>query len=225
MRDTRIILICLVIVHFWAIVAHAQQLTVTMVIDGDKLVLSDGSKVRLAGIDAPEVHPSEKLTRDALASGKSADRVMHQGRQAAAHLSAMAGGQIVRVVWVAQMGFEAYKPAMVYVTGEQGKIRYGLNQKMVEEGFAVAEADGKLLSTQGYPALEAKARSEKRGLWVTSNIFIAPRAVKTEKADPFTMSGKCMRDAACVWVSVGEIDQSLGMWKSKPGKRCACALQ
>lgn len=203
----------------------AQPLTVTMVVDGDKLVLSDGAKVRLAGIDAPEVHPSEKLTRDALASGKSEDRVIHQGRQAAAHLSAIAGGQIVRVVMVAQMGYEAYKPAMVYVTGAKGKIRYSLNQKMLEEGFAVAVVDGKLLSTQGYPVLEAQARGAKRGLWQTNAIYIAPRAVKTQKADPFTMSGKCMRDNACVWVSVGEIDQSLGMWKSKPGKRCACALQ
>lgn len=213
------------IVQLGMISLGAQPLKVTMVVDGDKLVLSDGSKVRLAGIDAPEVHPSEKLSRDAIASGKSEERVMRQGRQAAAHLAAIGGGQMVRVVRVAQLGYEAYKPAMVYVTGADGKIRYNLNQKMVEEGFAVAEVEGKLLSTQGFPNLEATARAEKRGLWVTSNIFVAPRAVQTQKADPFTMSGRCMRDNACVWVSVGEIDQSLGMWKSKPGKKCACALQ
>ncbi len=205
-----IIPICWLIVYLATGEAIAQPLTVTMVVDGDKLVLSDGSKIRLAGIDAPEVHPSEKLSRDALTNGKSEQRVIHQGRQAAAHLAAMAGGQHVRAVFVAHLGYEAYKPAMVYVTDEQGKIRYGINQKMVEDGFAVAVVDEQQVATQRFEALETQARLEKRGLWVTNEIFIAPRAVTSQKADPFTMSGKCMRNDACVWISVGEIDQSLG---------------
>ena len=57
----------------------AQQLTVSRVIDGDTFELSDGRRVRLIGIDAPESRRSAKLNRDADRAEVDRDAVLALG--------------------------------------------------------------------------------------------------------------------------------------------------
>src|SRR5437016_9097230 len=61
--------------------------SVVRVVDGDTIIvhLGDGrsARVRLIGIDSPELHPSEKLRRDATRSGKDAAAIQALGAKAA----------------------------------------------------------------------------------------------------------------------------------------------
>lgn len=52
---------------------------VRFVVDGDTLVLVDGRKVRLVGIDTPESYFSDKLTKDSLRLGESKEEIMERG--------------------------------------------------------------------------------------------------------------------------------------------------
>jgi len=55
---------------------------VVYVYDGDTLRLANGTKVRLIGIDCPEMRDNDKLRADARRSGQELSRIMAQGRQA-----------------------------------------------------------------------------------------------------------------------------------------------
>lgn len=55
--------------------------TVTRVIDGDTIKISNGAKVRLIGIDTPESYESAKLLRDMRRSGKDAATIKSMGKR------------------------------------------------------------------------------------------------------------------------------------------------
>src|SRR2546423_1383806 len=60
--------------------------SVVRVVDGDTIVVQTGegraARVRLIGIDTPEVHPSDKLRRDARRSGQDAAAIQALGAKA-----------------------------------------------------------------------------------------------------------------------------------------------
>ncbi len=231
MGDTfrrHIIGICCLYVHFAILISitthasFAQRTTVSMVVDGDRIILSDGQKISLTGIDAPEKHVSPKLTRDALASGRSEKAVIRQGELAAAYLNKIAGGYPVLVKPVGPG--EEYIPALVYVTDPLGDILYSLNQQMIVSGFAIANPRYHLKETRLYATLEKQAREERRGIWADEDIISIPRAgtVLPDIQDP--VSGNCSRNTACVWVSNGTLAAGSGMWASRPGRDCPCSV-
>jgi micrococcal nuclease len=67
--------------------------TVRRVIDGDTVVVrladSRQERVRLIGIDAPEIHESEKLTREVARTGRDSATLRGLGRGAAAFTAAL----------------------------------------------------------------------------------------------------------------------------------------
>ncbi|QJA06202.1 nuclease [Thermosulfurimonas marina] len=69
MKDLRLRLFLLGILLLWVGWARALEVTVVRALDGDTVVLSDGKRLRYAGIDAPELHrkegPPEPLAREA----------------------------------------------------------------------------------------------------------------------------------------------------------------
>ena len=216
-------LFCFVAVLFlmYPDIANAQVYNVTMVVDGDRLVLADGRKIKLAGIDAPEKHPSSKLTRDAITLGLSEDAVISQGTRSAAYLAEIAGGMQVKVLELGKADAGEYLSAIVYVADDVGRPIYCLNEKMLAAGYAISKTKVDKLAAR-YNLLERKARVAKKGLWMRGDIFVAPQKVITRSADAVNLSASCARDAACVWVSQGP-DPTIGVWESKPGKRCSCA--
>jgi endonuclease YncB( thermonuclease family) len=50
-------------------------------VDGDTLQLENGERVRLIGIDTPEMHESNKLNRDAGRSGQDVTTIQKLGRR------------------------------------------------------------------------------------------------------------------------------------------------
>ncbi len=61
----------------------ADSLTVTRVIDGYTLQLSDGETVRLIGVDTPESADSAKRQPDANRTGQDAETIIRMGKEAA----------------------------------------------------------------------------------------------------------------------------------------------
>jgi endonuclease YncB( thermonuclease family) len=60
----------------------ADYLKVTRVVDGDTIVLETGEKVRLIGVDTPEVHESAKLHKDAERSQRDVQTIRELGKKA-----------------------------------------------------------------------------------------------------------------------------------------------
>ena len=59
-----------------------SNILVTRAVDGDTLVLENNERVRLIGIDTPEMHESNKLNQDAQRSGQEVEVIKQLGRRA-----------------------------------------------------------------------------------------------------------------------------------------------
>jgi len=70
---------------------------VKRVIDGDTLLLANGERVRLIGVDTPEVHVSNKLYRDSERSRRDIKTIRRLGRRASAFVRKLVQGKRVRL--------------------------------------------------------------------------------------------------------------------------------
>ena len=59
-----------------------SDILVRRVIDGDTIQLETGERVRLIGIDTPEMHESDKLYRDSQRTGQDTRAIQELGRRA-----------------------------------------------------------------------------------------------------------------------------------------------
>lgn len=142
----------------WKKVRHLVHFEHTMggrlhIADGDSLEL-DGIRIRLIGIDAPEL--DQPCSR-----GGSPHPC---GREARDHLVALIGARDVTCAW---SKLDKYHRRL-------GRCRAGdtdLNATMVRDGWAVAYG--------GYGAEESDARTHGRGLW--SGTFTWPQDFRREK--------------------------------------------
>ncbi|MEM7626375.1 MAG: thermonuclease family protein [Planctomycetota bacterium] len=127
------------------------------VIDGDtlELAIKDGerptTRVRLWGIDAPEVardgRPSEPFADDAT------DRAQ-----------TLAYGTTVKLSLEPHRLRGRYGRLLAYVTLPDGTV---LNERLLAEGLARAEDRWPHRAAGRYAQLEAQARHEGRGLWLS----------------------------------------------------------
>jgi len=138
------------------------NILVTRAVDGDTLVLENKERVRLIGIDTPEMHESNKLYRDAQRSGQDVEAIKRLGRQAYEFTKKLVEGKRVRLEFDVER-YDKYKRILAYVYLEDGTF---VNAKIVEEGYA---------SLMTYPPnvkyadlflkLYRQARENRRGLW------------------------------------------------------------
>jgi endonuclease YncB( thermonuclease family) len=135
-------------------VSHAQPLRVA---DGDTIELG-GQRIRLNGIDAPELHQE---CRDA--SGRN----WACGRRARSELRKMIGNDAVQCTSHVKDRFGR----SVAVCRAGGR---DLGEAMVRSGWALAYPDW----ASPYGAAQSEARSRKLGLWAGS--FENPRAWRDE---------------------------------------------
>src|ERR1700752_2398422 len=89
MKTSTILMTCVLVLLVWGIfpksVGGADSALVSRVVDGDTLaILLNGheEKVRLIGVDTPELHESQKLHRDAQRTGQDITTLQALGRQA-----------------------------------------------------------------------------------------------------------------------------------------------
>lgn len=110
--------------------------------DGDSVVIA-GTRLRLVGIDAPEL--AQACRRD--------EREHPCGQEAKAHLEAIVAGQPIDCVWERR---DKYGRGLARCRA--GSVDLGA--AMVRDGWAV--------SYGGYEAEEAEARRARRALWAES---------------------------------------------------------
>jgi len=138
------------------------------VVDGDTLVvrLADGrsTRVRLIGIDTPELHPSDKLTRDAQRSGKDAAAIQALGARASAFTKKHLTGRHVEMERdTTALDRYGRTLAYVWVGGEL------YNLVIVREGYAgLLTIPPNVKYAQTLSACHRTAREARRGLWASS---------------------------------------------------------
>lgn len=135
---------------------------VTRAVDGDTLVLETGERVRLIGIDTPELHVSNKLYRDARRSKQDTATIQKLGKRSYEFTRNLVEGKRVSLEFDVER-HDRYGRLLAYVYLKDGTF---VNAKIVEEGYA---------SLMTYPPnvkyadlflkLYREARQNQRGLW------------------------------------------------------------
>lgn len=149
----------------------AQALRVARVIDGDTFELSDGRRVRLIGIDTPEVHASAKLARDAEAAGLDREAVQRLGRASSDFARALVSDRAIELEYdpanIATGHLDRYRRTLAYVwaLNAHGERVYMVNRRMITDGYANAYTRFPFVHAVEFLDLERKARTERRGLW------------------------------------------------------------
>jgi micrococcal nuclease len=133
------------------------------VIDGDTLLLESGDRVRLIGIDTPEIHESKKLYRDAERSKEDIKTIQEMGRRAMEFTKNLVEGKRVRLELDVEK-HDQYNRILAYVYLVDSGIF--VNAKIVEEGYAsVATYPPNVKYADEFVRLNREARENNRGLW------------------------------------------------------------
>ncbi|MEW6075520.1 MAG: thermonuclease family protein [Candidatus Omnitrophota bacterium] len=159
-----------------------SSVLVTRVIDGDTLHLENGKRVRLIGIDTPEMHDSQKLYRDSRRSTQDTETIKAMGRRAYAFTRQLVEGKRVRLEFDAEKK-DRYGRLLAYVyidLGLAGDLKpqegiyythdYGtsifVNASIVASGYAdLMTYPPNVKYADLFLELYRQARDNNRGLW------------------------------------------------------------
>jgi micrococcal nuclease len=142
--------------------AQYSAIAVERAVDGDTLKLANGERVRLIGIDTPEMHESEKLYRDSRKSGQDAQIIQAMGRRAYKFTKELVEGKTVRLEFDVEkrdkygrlLGY-AYLPDNTFV-----------NAEIIRQGYAsVMTYPPNVKHADEFLRLYRQARDSKLGLW------------------------------------------------------------
>jgi micrococcal nuclease len=140
-----------------------DDIAVKRVVDGDTLLLESGDRVRLIGIDTPEVHESAKLHRDAGRSGQDIKTIQEMGKRAADFTKSLVEGKRVRLEFDVERK-DKYGRLLAYVYLVDGGVF--VNAKIVEEGYAsLMTYPPNVKYADEFVKLYRQARENNRGLW------------------------------------------------------------
>ena len=140
-----------------------DNILVKRAVDGDTLLLESGERVRLIGIDTPEMHESKKLYRDSERSKQDIKTIQDLGKRAAEFTRNLVEGKRVRLEFDVDR-YDKYKRLLAYVyLVSDGTF---VNAKIIEEGYAsVMTYPPNVLHTDEFVKLYRQARENNRGLW------------------------------------------------------------
>jgi micrococcal nuclease len=138
------------------------DILVSRVIDGDTLHLESGERVRLIGIDTPEMHDSEKLRRDSQRTKQDIRTIKELGRRAYIFTRNLVEGKRVSLKMDVEK-HDRYGRILAYVYLKDGTF---VNAKIVEEGFAqLMTIPPNVKYADLFLKLYQQARANKKGLW------------------------------------------------------------
>ena len=149
MKRTAHILSLILFILFLSIsCSNSQILICARVIDGDTIVLSNGEKVRLIGVDTPETkHPKKP--------------VEYYGKEATAFTKKMVGGRVVKLKYDVQRR-NKYGRLLAYVYLMNGTF---LNAEIIKQGYGHAYTRFPFKHMEQFKQYEKEAQEAKRGLW------------------------------------------------------------
>ncbi|MCM8795478.1 MAG: thermonuclease family protein [Candidatus Omnitrophica bacterium] len=138
------------------------DILVTRVIDGDTIQLENGQRVRLIGIDTPEMHESDKLYRDAQRTQQDLATIQRLGRQAYAFTRNLVEGKRVSLEFDVER-YDKYKRLLAYVFLKDGTF---VNAEIIKEGYAsLMTIPPNVKYADLFLKLYREARENRRGLW------------------------------------------------------------
>jgi len=138
------------------------DIIVKRVVDGDTIQLQSGERVRLIGIDTPEMHESNKLYRDSQSSGEDIKTIIALGKRSYAFTRNLVEGKRVSLEFDVEK-YDRYGRLLAYVYLKDGTF---VNAKIVEEGYAsLMTIPPNVKYADLFLKLYRDARENKRGLW------------------------------------------------------------
>jgi micrococcal nuclease len=146
LRLIRFVISCILIPLIIAISAHGQNFIVKKVIDGDTIVLSNGERARLIGVETPETkHPYKP--------------VEYFGKEAYRFTKKMVEGKRVKLKFDWQ-DRDRYGRLLAYVYLLDGTF---LNAEIIKQGYGFAYTKYPFKYLDEFREYEREARENKRG--------------------------------------------------------------
>ncbi len=135
---------------------------VKRVIDGDTLQLETGERVRLIGIDTPEMHESDKLYRDSRRTKQDIRTIRQLGRLAYEFTRSLVEGKRVSLEFDMEKR-DRYKRLLAYVYLQDGIF---VNAEIIKQGYAsLMTIPPNVKYAELFLKFYQEARVAKRGLW------------------------------------------------------------
>jgi len=135
---------------------------VKRVVDGDTILLETGERVRLIGIDTPELHESNKLYRDAQRAKEDITAIQRLGRRAYEFTKNLVEGKRVSLEFDVER-HDRYKRLLAYVYLKDGTF---VNAEIVKQGYAsLMTFPPNVKYADLFVKLYQEARENRRGLW------------------------------------------------------------
>lgn len=135
---------------------------VKRVVDGDTILLETGERVRLIGIDTPELHDSDKLLRDSERSGQSHSVIRELGERSYTFTRNLVDGKRVSLEFDVER-YDKYKRLLAYVFLKDGTF---VNAEIVKQGYAsLMSIPPNVKYSDLFLQLYREARESRRGLW------------------------------------------------------------
>lgn len=204
-RATIVVLIATTCAH----IGRADSVTVAKVADGDTFTTSEGQKIRILGIDAPE---DDALSRD--------------------HLVAMIAGVTVTLEYEGDRT-DKYGRTLAFLRLSDGT---DVGRRMVADGYALVYVKYSCSRTDEYLEVEHAARGAGRGIWAghlksASQLPVTtsrpPISIDRSKEDLtqtvyVTKSGTKYHRAGCRYLAKSAIPMSLGDAMASHGPCSVC---
>ncbi|MFA5089933.1 MAG: thermonuclease family protein [Candidatus Omnitrophota bacterium] len=135
---------------------------VAKAIDGDTLELANGERVRLIGVDTPEMHESRKLYRDSRRSGNDITTIQKLGRRAYDFTRKLVEGKRVSLEFDVEK-YDRYNRILAYVYLKDGTF---INAEIIKAGYAsLMTIPPNVKYADLFSKLYRQARDNRRGLW------------------------------------------------------------
>lgn len=139
-----------------------SNILVERAVDGDTLKLGNGERVRLIGIDTPELHVSDKLYRDSKRSGQDIATIQAMGKRSYEFTRNLVEGKRVRLEFDVEKK-DRYGRILAYVYLQDGTF---VNAEIMKQGFAsVMTYPPNVKYADLFKDLYREARENNRGLW------------------------------------------------------------
>jgi len=146
-------------------ITRPESVLVRFVFDGDTIDVATVGRVRLLGIDAPEI-------------GRGFDTPAPYGREARARLTALVLRRWVRLERDGA-ATDAYNRRLAYVLTEDGQF---VNAVLVREGLARVSARTPLTRLRELQRAEADAQASRRGIWGSAPPTASPSYTRPSRA-------------------------------------------
>lgn len=143
------LLFCITFLLFISIpFAHSQTVKCTRVVDGDTILLSNGEKVSLIGVNTPGKTHSNKP-------------VESYGKESSAFTRRMVEGKAVRIEY-GQQQRDKYGALLAYVYLTDGTF---LNAEIIKQGHGHVDTGVPFKYINEFRQYEQEARTAQRGMW------------------------------------------------------------